>query len=117
MFFYFGRIGVQAKNSFIGSILDEIGLQRPIAQNLVSRYGYINLSNEELETADGNIVFITTSDEQMLERLKQQPIWKRLKAVQQNRVYVVDQSIWTGGDLLAADAILDDLYRYLANTL
>jgi ABC-type Fe3+-hydroxamate transport system substrate-binding protein len=31
-------------------------------------------------------------------------------------VYFVDQSIWAGWNLLAADAVIDDLFKYLANT-
>lgn len=118
VYFYYGTFGSDVKNSFAGSILDDAGLQRPPSQNLTAPYGYIRFSQEELEKVDGDVLFIMTfsdNDEQTLKQLQQKPLWRQLKAVQQNRVYLVNQSIWEGGNLLAADAVIDDLYRYLVN--
>lgn len=117
--FYFGRIGSNVKNSFDGSILNDVGLKRPASQDVTTDYGYIDFSEEELEKSDGDVMFVmsfTDNDEQALKQLQQRPLWNQLKAVQQNQVYFVDQLTWTGGNLLAADAVIDDLYKYLVNT-
>ncbi len=114
-----GGIYGSAKNSFVGSILDDIGLQRPKSQNVISPYGVTNsIFQENIKEADGDILFIqtTTDDERkILEKLQQKPLWKTLKAVQQGQVYYVDTSIWVGSNLLAADAVIDDLFKYLIN--
>jgi iron complex transport system substrate-binding protein len=119
VFFYYGAFGADAKNSFAGSILEDAGLQRPPSQNVTAPYGYIRFSQEELDKIDGDVLFVMTfseNDEQLLQQSQQQPLWNRLKAVQQNQVYFVDQSIWQGYNLLAADAVVDDLFKYLVNT-
>jgi len=49
-----------------------------------------------------------------LEQLKASPLWRNLKAVKENKVYVVP-SYWIGSGMLAANAIIDDLFKYLTN--
>ncbi len=120
VFFYYGVFGSDVKNSFAGSILEDAGLQRPPSQNVTAPYGYIRFSQEELDKVDGDVVFVMTSsenDEQLLQQFQKQPLWNQLKAVQQNQVYFVDPSIWQGWNLLAADAVIDDLFKYLVNTV
>lgn len=113
-------IGSQAPESFVGSILEDIGLQRPPSQSEASPpYGEIYYSEEEVLKADGDVIFIASyskSDQEHLKSVTEGPLWKQLEAVQQNRVYVVDAETWRGGNLLAAHAIIDDLYKYLVNT-
>ncbi len=118
VFFYYGAFGSDVKNSFAGSILDDVGLQRPPSQNITTPYGYVRFSEEELEKVDGDILFIMTfsdDDEKAFQELQQKPLWQQLNAVQQNQVYFVDQVTWEGWNLLAADAVIDDLYKYLVN--
>jgi iron complex transport system substrate-binding protein len=119
-FIYLGNRGIESdvKNSFAGSILNDIGLRRPSTQNVNAPYGIISISKEELNKADGDILFVTTwsdKDKQVLKKLQQKPLWKKLRAVQQNHVYFVDFATWTGSNLLAADAVIDDLFKYLIN--
>jgi iron complex transport system substrate-binding protein len=110
----------QAPNSFSGSILEDIGLQRPESQAITSLpYGEISFSEEDIPKADGDILFVAAyfdSDRAYLNQIMEKPLWGTLRAVQQDRVYVVDAEIWRGGNLIAANALLDDLYKYLVNT-
>jgi iron complex transport system substrate-binding protein len=119
-FFSSGIIVAQAKNSFPGSILEDVGLHRPKAQDIVTDGGGIpNISEETLKEIDGDILFVLTYDsidKSTFEAMQQKPLWKKLKAVQQGQVYPVDGSFWVGNNLLAADAVIDDLYKYLVNT-
>lgn len=120
-FIYFccGGFGTQTRNSFAGSILDDTGLQRPDSQNLITPFGEAQFSEEKIEEADGDILFVAAyfdSDQSRLNQLQKSPLWQKLRAVQQNYVYVVDADVWRGGNLIAANLVLDDLYKYLVNT-
>jgi iron complex transport system substrate-binding protein len=109
-----------ARNSFLGSILNDLGLQRPEAQNISADYGYVDVSEEEIQKIDGDVMFILTkdtkdNDEKLLAELKSKPLWAKLQAAQTNQIYVVKDDVWWGGNLLAANLVLDDLERYLVN--
>ncbi len=114
-----GVIFSEGKNSFPDSILQDVGLQRPKAQSITVPYTQLYFSIEELEKADGDVMFVGTlsyNTQKFLEELKQKPLWKHLRAVQQNHVYPINYLTWRGGNLLAADAVIDDLYKYLVNS-
>jgi iron complex transport system substrate-binding protein len=113
------QLYIDSKNSFSGSILSDALLQRPAAQNLDSTYGSFPISFEELEKADGDILFVTTyssGGKKFLEEKQQEPLWKSLKAVQENHVYYVDFMSWAATNMLGTDAVIDDLFKYLVNT-
>ncbi|XQQ04870.1 MAG: iron-siderophore ABC transporter substrate-binding protein [Leptolyngbya sp. IPPAS B-1204] len=120
IYFSFGRIGTYVKNSLPGSIFSDVDLQRPESQDIISPSGNISFSEEELEKADGDILFVasfTDSDIQFLKKIERNSLWQKLKAVQQNHVYFVNGSAWLSGyDMTAANAVIDDLSKYLVNT-
>lgn len=120
VYFYFGRIGSAAKNSVPGLILSDVGLQRPAAQDIVVKpWGSIEFSEEELSKADGDVLFAITfneDDEQFLKQLEQKPLWRTLKAVQQNQVHIVNGKHWNAYNVMAIDAVIDDLFKHLVNT-
>ncbi|WP_414582663.1 ABC transporter substrate-binding protein [Scytonema sp. PCC 10023] len=111
---------IQTKNSFAGFILNDLGLQRPQLQDVNTSDGYIIFnSKEKLEMIDGDIIFVLThkdDERKAFEEILQSPLGRRLKAVQQGRVYSVDGLTWIASNLLAADAVIDDLFKYLVNT-
>jgi ABC-type Fe3+-hydroxamate transport system substrate-binding protein len=55
-------------------------------------------------------------DRQSLEKILQKPLDQSLKAAQNGHIYYVDTLTWVGSNLLAADAVIDDLYKYLVKT-
>ncbi|ODG99391.1 hypothetical protein A4S05_04770 [Nostoc sp. KVJ20] len=113
-----GVIFSETKNSFPDFILQDVGLQRPQAQNAIAPSAQLYISIEELEKADGDVMFVgtlTDDSQNFLEELKEKPLWKHLRAVQQNHVYPINYLTWRGGNLLAADAVIDDLFKYLVN--
>lgn len=105
------------KNSFSGIILNDVGLSRPPSQDSVP--GGLVIFSEELitEKLDGDIIFAIVDDdedsEKAFEQLKNNQLWNKLKAVQKEQVYPVNLSTWRGGNPLAADAVIDDLFQYL----
>jgi iron complex transport system substrate-binding protein len=114
---YFDSILTEANNSFAGSILKDVGLQRPPNQAVVLPYGYTELSLEELDKADGDVLLVasfTEKDRKIIAKLQQNPLWQKLKAVQQSQVYMVSGVTWMwGSDMVGANAVLDDLERLL----
>jgi iron complex transport system substrate-binding protein len=107
------------KKSPVGAILNDIGLQRPSSQRGDSYYVLEHLSEERLYDIDGDVLFFLTRGgdqdaKEVLEGLTQKPLWRQLKAVQQNQAYLVGAH-WHIGDIFAMNVILDDLFKYLVN--
>jgi iron complex transport system substrate-binding protein len=83
------------KNSWAGNLLKQFKAKNLAAelQGESSFGGYTTLSPEKvLETNPQVIILIKTPSpkDDSLQQLKSQPFWKQLKAVQSNRVYVLD---------------------------
>ncbi len=111
-----GTIDLDLKNSFNGSIMADAELRRPPAQAVSVSGGIVKLSEERLMDIDGDVLFVATDGPeaaQTVTKLKQNPLWQKLRAVQSDRVYSVNYPTWRGGNPLAADAVIDDLFKYL----
>jgi iron complex transport system substrate-binding protein len=113
-----GYIWCDVKNSFAGTILEDAGLQRPLAQKIVTKGGYITFGLETMQAdADGDVIFTShwmdEDGQKALKNTQNNPLWQKLKAVQQNQVYVVNRHLWRGSNILAAHAVIDDLFDYL----
>jgi iron complex transport system substrate-binding protein len=128
---YPNNINIYLLDSFCGKVLQDAGLSRPESQNIkeseaIKLFGnsvQVSIGNELIEKADGDVIFIWTGQntrqgnetaKKNLEQLQSNPIWKKLKAVKENKVYLVP-SYWIGSGMLAANAIVDDLFKYLLN--
>ncbi|MEH2051203.1 iron-siderophore ABC transporter substrate-binding protein [Nostoc sp.] len=101
------------------TVLKDIGLQRPSGQR--GDFYYANsISEEQLSNIDADVLFFLIRGEkganEFLEKLQQKPLWRQLKVVQKNQVYFVDGGNWGGFDILAMNAVIDDLFKYLVNT-
>ena len=111
-------IETYVNNSFPGSIVSSLGLERPKSQDqIIQPRGTVEaISTERLDFIDGDILFVLTfgeSDNTTLEQLLKNPLWQTLKAVQNDQVYFVDGWTWVVPNALAANAILDDLAKHL----
>ena len=105
------------KDSFSGTILSDVGFQTPSSQG--SNSLSLPISEEYLPELDMDVLFVGTNevgDRSVLEQLQQKPLWSKIKAVEKNQVYPVDFQAWYGVDILAADAVLDDIEKYLTAT-
>ena len=68
---------------------------------------------------DGDVLFVLIFDEndnKILENLLNGPLWKTLRAVQQEQVYFVDGWTWAVPNPLAAQVIVEDLRNYLLDS-
>lgn len=110
-------------NCFAGSILKSVGLSRPPSQILdvpttVKLSGFSGaylVSWERLSDIDADVMFVMdeiTGVHNSLAQLQTQPLWSRLKVVQQGRVYPVGL-YWLGFSPMSANRVLDDLDKYL----
>jgi iron complex transport system substrate-binding protein len=111
-----GTIDLDLANSFNGSIMADAGLRRPILQAVPIAGGIVRLSQERVMDIDGDVLFVAADGAkaaQTITALKQNPLWQKLRAVQANRVYPVNYPTWRGGNPLAADGVIDDLFTYL----
>lgn len=119
---YPDRISIYTKGGFPGTVLEDAGLSRPPSQNLSAeetkeKYGntvQYFISKELLHRADGDVMFVTGSQEQQqtLQDLKAEPLWSKLNAVKQGKVYEVG-GYWIGSSYLAANQVIDDLFKRL----
>jgi iron complex transport system substrate-binding protein len=103
------------KNSFAGTILNDIGLLSSKSSNRLA----LPISEESLTEIDSDVLFIGTYRENgrsNLDSLQRKPLCSKIKAVQHNQVYLVDFQTWYGFDFLAAHVVLDDIEKYLFKT-
>ncbi|NJN38382.1 MAG: ABC transporter substrate-binding protein [Acaryochloridaceae cyanobacterium CSU_3_4] len=112
---------VYTVNSFLGSILSDLELQRPQSQSINKPDGTVKaIFGREVKNSSTVIIFILLlyfwrSRAKMLDSLLNKPLWKKLKAVQNGQVYPVDGFTWGVANPLSANAVIDDLYKYLVN--
>jgi len=115
-FYADGRLEFRDSSSFPGSVLKDIGLPRPAVQyEANSGFSSQSVSAERLDLLDGDVMFVAldAGAEEAFTEFRQDPLWQKLEAVQNNQVFTVDSGYWIFGNVLAANAILDDLFKYL----
>ena len=119
-FYTDGGVEFRDSSSFPGSVLKDVGLPRPAVQqkgnNLAVTYQSVSL--ERLDLLDGDVIFVAldAGAKEPFTKFQQDPLWQKLEAVQNDRVFIVDSGYWIFGNVLAANAILDDLFQYLVNS-
>jgi iron complex transport system substrate-binding protein len=108
----------RTKYSFPGSLLTEVGIVLPEIQNQLTtneNQPLVSVSLERLDLINADILFIVLDPgaEENFNKYQNSPLWQNLKAVKNQRVYTVSSSYWIFGNILSANAILDDLFTYL----
>ncbi|MEV4970033.1 ABC transporter substrate-binding protein [Streptomyces scopuliridis] len=109
------RLRLYAKASFIGTILDDVGLPRPENQRINDLA--VEISPEKIDDADADWIFTGVyGDPAKTQRdtARSNPLWKNLKAVKAGQAKDVKDETWyLGLGVTAADQVLDDLRGYL----
>jgi iron complex transport system substrate-binding protein len=110
-----GMIRLYAKASFIGTILDDVGIPRPKNQQINDLAAEI--SPEKIDEADADWIFTGVyGDAKKTDRAtaEDNPLWKKLGAVRDGRAKNVPDETWyLGLGVTAADEVLGDLEGYL----
>lgn len=114
--FLAGDTRIYQKASFIGTVLEDAGLPRPVSQD-VDDFAITNASAELIPEMGGDVVFVTTygpEEDSTKQQITSDPLWQQLEAVQQDRVYEVPDDLWMLGiGYTAANGVLDDLTESL----
>jgi len=112
-----GETRIYQKESFVGTVLEDAGLPRPPAQD-VDEFALLNVSEEEIPEMDGDAIFVTVygvPKDSTQGNVTSDPLWQRLDAVREGRVYEVSDDLWMLGiGPTAAVGVVDDLEKHLA---
>lgn len=126
--FMAGKSRIYYTDSFSGVIFDQLGFKRAEHQaelfteeNQLGNLA-IEVGKEVIPKMDGDILFYFTyapnGDKEALntaEEWTNDPLWKNLSAVKNNNAHEVSDAIWnTAGGVMAANAMLDDLEKIMA---
>ncbi len=104
-------------SGFAGSILDELGFEQPDTLQSQS-WGMKLSSTENIPVLDADALFILLEPDDPAiadnyQHWASHPLWQQLSAVQSERVFEVEPVSWMmGGGILAANAMLGDLYSH-----
>jgi iron complex transport system substrate-binding protein len=112
---------VYGPNNFPGSVLADVGVDRPAAQRFTDK-PYVELGTTaadldnfpDFSAADGDIVYVSFASPAAKDRAADvmgSKSWKNLSANKDNRVFIVNNEVWqTGEGIVAARGILADLH-------
>lgn len=104
-------------SGFTGSILNELGFKQPDTLQ-TQGWGMKLTSTENIPVLDADVMFVLLEPDDPAiadnyQRWANHPLWQQLSAVKSGRVFDVDPVSWMmGGGILAANTMLDDLYRH-----
>ncbi len=108
---------IMASHLFAGQLLDAVGFKPNDLATKTRKPHTDILSLENLGKADADWIFLATLNadgRKALEDAKQQPAFKRLKAVQNDQVIPVDGDVWSSSSgYFAAQRVLDDIEKVL----
>lgn len=113
-------IFLYVKSSLIGQVLAELDIKRPPAQDVfLEDSPRLSLSLEELEKADGDVMFVYGLEfrgtKERFAQLQTNPLWQELDAVKNDQMYVVPDAYWSFPGIQGLNLLLDDLFKYLVN--
>ncbi|MBC1222485.1 ABC transporter substrate-binding protein [Nostoc sp. UCD121] len=75
----------------------------------------MDISLESINYAEGDVIFLQQHPQaNNYQQITNHPLWLQLNAVKSGKVYEVGGDYWHGGSYIAANLILDDLFKYLA---
>ena len=114
---------VYGVDNFAGSVLADVGVDRPAAQRFTDKpYVEVGITDEDLgnsadfSIAEGDVIYVSFATAESRERAPSvmgSDAWKRLSANRDNRVFAVNNEVWQGnggaGNIVAARGVLADL--------
>lgn len=112
-----GKTRIYYSQTFSGIILNELGFARPQSQTKDAFAD--DVTKERIPEMDGDILFYFTWETGNGDASKAEqewindPLWKNLSVVKNNKAYKVNDDIWnTAGGVIAANLLLDDLGKF-----
>ncbi|MFI9204591.1 ABC transporter substrate-binding protein [Streptomyces sp. NPDC053048] len=111
--FVAGPTRLYQKQSFSGIVLSDIGLRRPESQDVDKPM--LEVSPEQIDKADADLVFVTVADDPkktQQDAVQENPLWKGLGAVKNDKVVQVPDETWMSGiGIQAANHVVDDIAK------
>lgn len=98
----------EGSESFAGEVLTEIGVQRPPTQ----RGEQVTVPAEDASVAEGDIIYVRfngNDGETYGKSVMTGEAWEELSAVNDGRVFAVNDTVWSGSGIVAARAMLGDV--------
>jgi iron complex transport system substrate-binding protein len=111
-----GQLRLYGEDSFIGSILEDVGLPRPKNQQISELA--VEISPEKIDEANADWIFSGVYGDPAKtdqDAAVSSPLWKNLTAVKDGHAKNIKDETWyLGLGVTAAYSVLDDLHHYLA---
>ncbi|MEV5243088.1 iron-siderophore ABC transporter substrate-binding protein [Streptomyces cinnamoneus] len=111
--FVAGPTRLYQKQSFSGIVLSDVGLRRPESQDVDKPM--LEVSPEQIDKADADLVFVTVADDPkktQQDAVQENPLWKGLGAVTNDKVFQVPDETWMSGiGVQAANRVVDDIAK------
>lgn len=105
-------IVTDGSSSFASDVLDEVGVARPPAQ----RDAPVTVSGDDPSAAEGDIVYVRfdgDDGEKYGKSVMTSDAWEDLGSAKDGRIFVVNDTVWSGSGIVAARAILADVTNSL----
>jgi iron complex transport system substrate-binding protein len=104
--------------SFPGSVIEELKqISIPTIQRQLKGTDetYVMVSLEQVDWLEADAIFVALDPgaERNFQAYANSPLWQTLKAVKNQQVYIVDSGYWVFGNILSANAVLDDVFKHL----
>ncbi|WP_138206290.1 heme ABC transporter substrate-binding protein IsdE [Haloimpatiens lingqiaonensis] len=113
-----GHFMLSSKNSFVGSLIEELGGEN-IASQVNMKGQYVPFSLESALKENPDVIFrmyhgyIDEAKKQVDEEFKNNPQWRKFKAIKENKVYDLDpKTFGVTGDIKAIES-LEKMKDYL----
>lgn len=87
---------VHTDKSFVGSMLQDLGLKTPVHNNENTQYK-ITLENLVAYNPDALVIMINPGDEALWKDWQKNPLYQSLKAVKNKKVYTFSRELWAKG--------------------
>jgi len=113
-------IGIFNDETFAGAILEDLGLQLVVPDQLIAADGEIVISLEMLPELKPDLIIVMASGDSRVDQIKQ--VWeshsvlRSLSAYQKNQVYFVDYQLWSRiQGAIAAELMIHQIREMLLN--
>lgn len=112
------KMYIYHNTSFAGSVLKELGVKRPTAQDKDAPPSFAEaVTKERLKDLDGDAVFYSVygaNGPDTMRSFTTDPLWSQLSAAQAKRVFEVSDEMWAVAiGYTAAETIMDNLLKHL----
>jgi iron complex transport system substrate-binding protein len=104
-------------DTFIGSILEDLGVGRP--KHLKETGFSLDIGPEQIDKANADVIFYSTYGDPKAAKetaITNGPLWQELDAVKNGQVFRVDDTLWMLGiGYTGAEQILDEMAGHLSS--